>query len=148
MTSRKKYSLIIGLALLLMTLAGFDSDASARHRRRHFGFFGGCGNCCGIGGGFGTNVGFGGFGGWGTNVGFGGYGGGYGFGGSCSTCPTPVILQPVASCPAPCPVVSCPAPCPVVSCPAPCPVVSCPAPAPVISCPAPTPVVFGWRPSC
>jgi hypothetical protein len=101
MTSRIRYFVLIALAPIIIGLAGFDSNAEARHRRwwRDVGFnrFGPCCQApCPV---------------------------------ACPApcpvaCPAPVIScpAPVISCPAP--VISCPAP--VISCPAP--VVSCPFP--------------------
>jgi hypothetical protein len=145
MTSRTRYPVFIALALLLMSVAGLDSSAYARHRRYRDG-------CCPVA----------------INpcptcpapapvI-------------SCPA-PQPVIScpapAPVISCPAPQPVISCPAPCPApapvilrrvvtvtccpVTCPekkeevTPAPVVEEkpapePAPAPVINVPEPEPL--------
>ena len=98
MTSRRKYFVLIALAPIIIGLAGFDSNAEARHRRwwRDAGFnrFGPCCQApCPV---------------------------------ACPA-PCPVACPaPVISCPAP--VISCPAPAPVISCPVPAPVLSCPVP--------------------
>src|SRR5262245_1943985 len=113
MRNRARLFILLALAPIIIGLAGFDSNAEARHRRwwRDAGFnrFGPCCQApCPV---------------------------------ACPApvcCPAPA---PVISCPAPAPVISCPAPAPVISCPAPAPVLSCPAPSPVLSCPAPAPVV-------
>jgi len=111
MRNRARLFILLALAPIIIGLAGFDSNAEARHRRwwRDVGFnrFGPCCQApCPV---------------------------------ACPApviaCPAPVI-----SCPVPAPVISCPVPAPVISCPAPAPVISWPAPAPVISFPAPVPV--------
>jgi hypothetical protein len=117
MKNRGRYFILIALAQLIVTIAGFDSSASAndRHRRHAFNRFG---PCCSVPCPAPAPV-------------------------ACPA-PAPVVCPapaPVISCPAPAPVISCPAPAPVIECPAPAPVVSCPAPAPVTSCPVQAPVV-------
>src|SRR5262245_9974910 len=112
MRNRARLFILLALAPIIIGLAGFDSNAEARHRRFYGGFYGAgfnrFGPCCQA---------------------------------PCPVaCPAPCPVAcpapcPVISCPAPAPVISCPAPAPVISCPAPAPVVTCPAPAPVISCP-------------
>src|SRR5262252_6841259 len=104
MRNRARLFILLALAPIIIGLAGFDSDAQARHRRYYAGF-GRFGPCCQAP----------------CPV-------------ACPApcpvaCPAPVCCPapaPVISCPAPAPVISCPAPAPVISCPAPAPVISCP----------------------
>src|SRR5262245_28842504 len=103
MRNRARLFILLALAPIIIGLAGFDSNAEARHRRFYGGFYGAgfnrFGPCCQA---------------------------------PCPVaCPAPCPVAcpapcPVISCPAPAPVISCPAPAPVVTGPAPAPVISCP----------------------
>ena len=129
MKGRTRYPIFFGLTLLLILLAGFDSDALARHRR--------C--CCGFGG-YGSNVRFGGFG-W--RAGFGSFNNG------CCPAPQPVccpvqrtvvIRRVISCCPVTCKTEECVTPQPEKM-PEPAPVseVTPPAPVPEVTPPAPQP---------